>query len=552
MDADTETARPVLPRRTSRAAWAALGVLTVAAGALILYMGRGLTFFRDEWTFVLYRDGHDLTNFLSNYAGHLLLWPTFFFLFLFKAVGLDHYDLYRLAALPLHLACALLVYLLARRRVGDVVALARPPSCSSWARPGWTSSGRSRSPSPGRSPSRLGAMLALTRDDLPGDAIACACLLISLGWSGAALPFIPALAAGLLVRRRFWRRIWVLAAPAVIYLAWQAKDGEQNIDYAANLPHAPSYALKMAGAGITGITGLPASSGPYLAALLGVLTAIRLWQLRRGTPLAWEALAGGLAFWGLTAAARAQEYDPTANRYVYESAVFILLLGVGLARRRAPGRVATVAILALALLTLPAGISGLEEGREDLLFTSNVTSAELGALELARETVSPEYAPEMNAFTNAVPAAAFFGATDRYGSTPADSPGEIAASPEYARRRADRVSIQALRVHLVAVPDRVRTGSCTTFRGTGWSRDMVLPRAGVVIRYPRGPRPEVGLRRFAPTFVGPIPATAPAGQASFLRVPPDAEARRSWHFEIHLHPSAVLCRVVGAGRTPRR
>src|SRR5262249_33426114 len=83
---------------------------------------------------------------------------------------------------------------------------------------------------------------------------------------------------------------------------------------------------------------------------------------------------------------------------------------------------------------IPSNVESLQDGREDLRFTSNITSAELGALQLARSTVAPEYSPEMDLF-GGVPAAPFFAATDRYGSSPADSPAEIADSPEYARRR---------------------------------------------------------------------------------------------------------------------
>jgi hypothetical protein len=73
------------PRLTP--AWSALAALMAIAAALILCLGRGMTFYRDEWTFVIYRDGHDLTNFISSYTGHLLLWPTAVYLFLFTRSG---------------------------------------------------------------------------------------------------------------------------------------------------------------------------------------------------------------------------------------------------------------------------------------------------------------------------------------------------------------------------------------------------------------------------------------------------------------------------------
>jgi hypothetical protein len=536
-------ATPTVTRNASIAAWLALGVLLVAAAALILYLGRGLTFFRDEWTFVIYRDGHSIENFASNYAGHLLLWPTGFFVLLFRTVGLDHYEVYRAATVPWHLLCGFLVYLLARRRVGDVAAIAPAAVIlflgSSWMDILWPF----QISFTGAIAFGLFALLLLDRDDLLGDALACLSVCIALGWSGAGLPFVPAVAVGLLSRRRLLSRIWVVAIPSLFYLAWRAWAGGEGIDYAANLVHIPDYVIHMVGAAITATWGLPYAWGPWLAAIAAALVAIRLWRLGRDSTLAWEALAMGVTFWVLTALSRAQDNDPGAVRYIYPSLVVLLLLAVGLAPRRPPGRLATAAVLALAALALPSNISDFEAGREDLLFTSNVTSAELGSLQLARASVAPDYVPEMNAW-NGVPAAAFFAATDRYGSSPADSPAEIAASPDYARRRADRVSVQALRIHLVAVPERIGVGHCETLHGQSWSRDMVLPRRGVVIERPRGEGVAVGMRRFAGGFVGPIPATAPPGRASFLRAPPDAEPHRRWHFEVGLgQAGAALCAV---------
>lgn len=546
--------------RQPPAAWIALGVLTTTSAALILYLGRGLTFFRDEWIFVLYRDGHEPVNFISSHAGHLMLWPVALYVFLFRTVGLDHYEVYRLAALPTFLACAVLVYLLSRRRIGDLAALAPAGILlflgSSWMdilwpfQVGFT----------GGIAFGLGAILLLYRDDLRGDALACLCLLIAIGWSGATLPTLPGVAAGLLVRRRFWRRIWVVGAPAAVYLLWALKYGEQHVPYAENLRHAPDYALKMAGAGITGISGLPASLGPALALVLGVLVAIRLWRLGRSSPLAWEALAMTVSLFGLTALARAQEHDPTAVRYVYPSAAFLLLLAVGLAPAGAPRRWATVAILALAALMISSNIQGFNEGRGDLVFTSNVTSAELGALQLARNSVAPEYSPEMDLFWG-VPSAAFFAATDRYGSSPADSPAKIADSPEYARRRADATSIAALRVRLrgVAVhqghsrplpPLEVRIGSeashgdgCVTLGGPrGLAAEGTVPRTGLWMKS-EGSETSLGLRRFAHSFHALRPRHLPPRSAQLLVIPADEERSRPWRFQITSQKGAVtLCR----------
>lgn len=545
-------------------AWVALGTLMMIASALILYLGRGLTFLRDEWIFVIYRDGNNATNFLSNHAGHLVLWPVAFFIFMFKAVGLDHYDLYRLATLPGHLACALLVFLLARRRIGDIAAVAPAGVLlflgSAWMDILWPF----QIGFTGALAFGLAAILFLERDDLKGDSLSCLSLLIAIGWSGAALPFFPGVAAGLMVRRRFWKRSWVIAAPALVYLAWSHKYGDHGIDYAANLSRAPAYALKMAGEGITGIIGLPDAVGPYLALALALIVAVRLWRLGRSSPLAWEALSMALAFWAVTAIARAQENDPTAGRYIYPSAVFLLLLTVGLAPLGEPRRLAIVAIFTIAMLTLASNLADFGDGRDELLFTSNITSAELGALQLARNVVAPEYAPELDGFSNAVPAASFFAATDRYASSPADSPQEIASSPDYARRRADATSIAALRVRmsdralqpdLAGSPPSLRAVSgvvsglregCATLSGPGRVEAIgMVPHEGVSIESAKS-AVTVALRRFAAGFHRLRQAVPPSSER-FLRIAPDAERERPWRLRVVAHSGPIrVCRAGGS------
>ena len=510
-----------------------------------MYMGRGLTFFRDEWTFVITRDGHDATNFLSSYAGHLLLWPVAYFVFMFKAVGLDHYELYRLGALPWHLASAVLVYLIARRRIGDVVALAPAGVLlflgSSWMNILWPF----QLAFTGAIAFGLGAVLALQRNDLLGDAAACLLLVIAIGWSGVSLPFLPGVAVGLLLGGRLLKRVWVIAVPAAAYLVWLQKFGDQQLDYAGNLVHAPSYTLKMVGAGITGITGLPIEAGPYLALLLAAIAIARLWQVGRSSPLAWEALAMALAFWFLTAIARAQDNDPTALRYIYPSAVFLLLLAVGLAPRGAPRPNVAIVVLGLAVLTIPTNLAGFRAGRSDLLFTSNITSAELGAIELARDVVDPEYAPELNGFSNAVGSGYFFAATVRYASSPADTPEEIAGSPEYARRRADTVLTDALQVRLRRVPPGLRLESrgCSTLRGAKIEETTMLPRSGLLLRNGSPAPVRLGLRRFATSFQR-MPQAIPQGAGARLRVTRDRAPRWPWYVGIEASRGPVtVCRI---------
>lgn len=525
------TSRPSEEQLTgSRAAWTALAALMVLASGLILYLGRGLNFYRDEWLFIMYRDGHDLTNLISSYAGHLLFWPTAVYAFLFHAVGLGHYFIYRIVGIPLFLVCSLLVYLLARRRIGDVTALA-PAGILLFLGSGWMDIlWPMQIVYTGALVFGLASILALEHEDFVGDALACLSLTICIGWSALALPFLPAVATGLLVRRRFWRRVWVVAIPAALFLFWLKTYGEQEPTQ-SELGEVLHYVWNIAGAGIAGIGGLPIVTGPFLLVAFAVLVAIRLRALGRDSPLAWEALVLVVVFWVLTAVARGGVHEPTATRYVYPSAIFLLLLAVGLAPRGLPSPRATAAVLVLAGLCLPLNLADFGEGRDELKSSTDIASAELGAMQLARDRVSPEYSPWLDGFPGVVQAAPFFAATDRYGSSPVDTPAEIAAAPEPARWRADVTSIGALRVHLDATrAGRPRDGSCIAANGSGI--ELAAPAAATEVSIESSSAAaSIGLRRFA-TRYRELPQTVPAGSRRLLRIPRDAERARPWQVQV--------------------
>ena len=520
-------------RAAVRPEWVVLAVLMIVAAAFILHLGRGLTFFRDEWTFVLYRDGHDLENFLASHAGHLSVWMTGFYVFFFKATGLDSYEAIRIAALPAHLLVAGLLYVLARRRLGDLMALA-PAAIVLFLGSGWMDIlwpfqiGFTGSIACG-----LGALLLLERGDRAGDAGACILLLIAIGWSGTALPFLAGVAAGLLVRGRLWRRIWVVAIPGLAYLAWTLEYWQQGIDYADNLPDVPGYFLDIAGAGVAGITGLPQETGVVIAVAVLLVAAARAAVLGRESPLAWEALAICVSFWGLTALARAQDNDPAAVRYVYPSAVFLLLLVSGVAPRGRPHPALAVAVLVLAALCLPSNISKMHDGERDLRNTTEVAASELGVIEIARDSVDPAFTPFLRAFP--IPAGAYLAAVDRYASSPAYSPAEIAATTNHARHRADITLVRATGLELR--PARLRADGCRALR---LPADLHVGERGIGLRNTTGGEVPVRIRRFAATFSVGL-GSIPRGGAAVLRPPSDSAPEYPWRIRAGGAGKAVVC-----------
>ncbi len=98
------------------AAWALAGLMLLS-GALLLYMGRGLSFFYDDWDFVIHDYGGGLHSLLLAHVGNISVFPVAVYKVLFHLVGLNHYAVFRLVVIVLHLICGALVYVLAARRM---------------------------------------------------------------------------------------------------------------------------------------------------------------------------------------------------------------------------------------------------------------------------------------------------------------------------------------------------------------------------------------------------------------------------------------------------
>lgn len=99
------------------------GALLVVSGALLWHLTRGTTLWFDEWQWALNRRGGDLGTYLRPHNEHLSLVPIAIYKALFVTAGLEHYGPYRALVIAGHLACVSLVFVYARRRVGDVAAV---------------------------------------------------------------------------------------------------------------------------------------------------------------------------------------------------------------------------------------------------------------------------------------------------------------------------------------------------------------------------------------------------------------------------------------------
>lgn len=551
----------------------ALGVLLLVAAAFVFYETRGTTFWADEWTWILERRGGGLDTFLKPHNEHLSLIPVAIYKLLFATVGLEHYWPYRAIVIAAHLGCAVLVFVYASRRVGRIPALCATalllflgPAWHNILWPfqiGWLIS----------LAAGAGALLALDRGDRRGDVTACALIAVALASSGLGV----AIALGVIVElawgRRPWRELWIVAIPLAPYALWWLVYRPAGL-VRGNIDLAPDFAADAAAGALGALAGLAGSGVPTgldplqwgrplaVAATIGLLWL--LGRYRRVPARMLALLTILVAFWVLTGLRRAILQDPDASRYLYVGALFILLLMAELARGLSLSRRWTLVLVAVVAAALLSNAGTIRDGGRYLRTQAEAARADLGALELSRDSVEPGYLAASFPGTPflSVRAGPYLAAADADGS-PAYSPAELAAAPEPARIVADAelVRIQDLRLRpspaqppLGATPSVTSVvaggmseqGRCVAFRpapvraeGAAPALEVTVPPAGVVVRAGRGAA-RVEVRRFAAGFSRPLTDIVSAYRSATLRIRPD-RAPQPWRARVTPQERVRVC-----------
>ena len=528
------------------------------AAALLLYMGRGLTFFYDDWDFVTHDYGGGLHSLLVAHVGNISLFPVAIYKVLFHLVGLNHYAVFRLVIVVLHLLAAGLIFTLASRRISRVPALLATALIlflgAAWEDLLWAFQvGYLLSIVGG-----LAAWVLIERRDRVGDVLAMACLVVAAGSSSLGIPLIIGLAVEL-AWQRDWRRGWVVVVPALLYLAWYLGYGESEVTR-NSLINTPGFAADLAAAAAGALVGRALEWGRPLA-VLGLLVLLR----RLAAPLPVSArlaglLATGASLWILTATARSTISTPETSRYVYLGALVIVLVGVELLREvTITPRVTALATLVVGICAV-TGLTVLHAGAMGLRSTSKTVTAELGALELAAAHVSPSYQPDPQRAPQ-IMAGPYLHTVRAIGSTPADTPAEIVASEPAARAAADMVLVQlgvaklsslgaARPSPLAPAPattslvgaEEMQRGGClqlTPLAGLQMTGAFTLPTGGATIRDLGAGPASIAVKRFGETF-DPLPSSVSPRSAAVLSIPPDS-AQVAWQLQVASTSPLSIC-----------
>jgi len=112
-----------VPRRVPLPAGFLFAVAAALAAAVLLWLGRGLTFFADEWAFIESRQIDSLDSLLRPHNEHWSTIPILLYRTLFAIVGLRSYLPYLALVILIHIAVAAGIFVLLRRAHGPWPAL---------------------------------------------------------------------------------------------------------------------------------------------------------------------------------------------------------------------------------------------------------------------------------------------------------------------------------------------------------------------------------------------------------------------------------------------
>ncbi|MFI5282782.1 MAG: hypothetical protein ACHQ0J_06590 [Candidatus Dormibacterales bacterium] len=343
-------------------------LLLVLAGAVVtvvvlLYLTRRYDFYYDEWDYVLGAPNWTISSYFAPHSEH---WSTLLMLW-YKAgisiFGARNYRFFMAGVLTVDAAVACLLFVLIRRRAGDVLALAAAVLMLDLGR-GWENIlwgfqiGFAGSVAFG-----LVATLLIQDEKVPGWrlVLASGALLCALMCVGVGLFWWVLVAVDLLFSPPRRRYLWILVVPMLCYLVWYAAAGHTTIA-GHRSPVSITAVLDLAsfvptgiGAAIAGVFGQALRWGE-LALALSAFTVGAVWVRRRWKidSLVLGAAAGLIAQFVLIGLVRAQygDLEAAGSRYVWVAGVFVLVIAADTVRGLPLYRLTQVALLLILVVSV--------------------------------------------------------------------------------------------------------------------------------------------------------------------------------------------------------
>jgi hypothetical protein len=331
-------------------------LLALVAVVILVVLSQGMTFYHDEYTFILLRD-LSLRGIFAPHNEHLSATLVILYRVLLGTVGMASYWPYLGVTFALHLAVSGIVYIVVRREAPMAWALGAMAIMLVLGSGGDDILWAFQSGTIGATAFGMAALVIAPRRP----AVSAILLTIALSTSGVGLAFFVGTGVHLLLTRP--RALPWLLVPLVYYLIWFALFATSSVSPGLNgIVEYVLDGLTATAAGVLGSTSLVVGSLALLALAFGLG---RAWDI---PPVVLAMLASSVAFFLIASLVRAQlgAEQATASRYIYVAAPAFLIAGAVLLARipRPVGPVIGAVLLAFALA---GNLSLLVESHDRLL-----------------------------------------------------------------------------------------------------------------------------------------------------------------------------------------
>jgi hypothetical protein len=420
----------------------------VAATITILWLGRGLTFFADEWAVIGDRP-LGLDTFLRPFNEHWLGVTTFVHRLLVESIGLGSYLPYLALLVALHAIVVAEVYVLARRSTWPVIAAGIAIVAAFFGSGFENLFWAMQIGFVGAIAMGFAALLLLDGRPSAGRAVVATGLLTAgVMTSGFGLFMLALVGLDLLLDRERRRLILAVVVPTVVYGAWYLVLGRSGVAThgdpftAQSLAAVPAFIFEGAAEALSSAFGVGRPIGRIGVVLVVAVIVVRLVRREPVSPRALACFGAIVAQYALLALVRGQmEADATYfSRYSYLSGMFALLGIAALLGRPAmpvrprPRLLVVAALGALLVLSLVWNVRLLVAGRSLFGERADLTRAmvEIGLQPVLPDGVDPKLSLVL------VPSPVRLAAiVERYGSPLADSLAGDAVPPISDTARAE-------------------------------------------------------------------------------------------------------------------
>ena len=320
-----------------------VALAAIAAPILLVALGRGLTFFADEWAVIENRP-LGLDSFLRPFNEHWLGIQVTLYRALYELVGLHTYVPYLALLAIVHTIVGLEVYALARRSTHPALAAAIAVVVLVFGAGFENLFWAMQIGFVGSIALGLGALLLVDRRPSRGRvAAAVALLTAAVMTSGFGLFLLALVGLDVLLDRERRRLVPAMVVPAGVWLAWYLAIGRAGVGAhgspftAEAIANVPGFVVAGLIAALGNASGTGDAGGSVLLVALVVGLAAALFRAPRAVPTRALAYLGAIvAMYALLGIVRLADGPAAAtySRYAYLSGMLVLLGIAALVGRR--------------------------------------------------------------------------------------------------------------------------------------------------------------------------------------------------------------------------